>query len=186
MQLLNVILYNNSEAPSSRYLCLLIRKSSCFKPWRRMPLEISALNQNNKRLSRLAIISKHVAADKRKRFGNVWVVFCGGEFSSSVAGFFFFYTCLFLLNATLSLHTVHPLPAGQFTVRISNVVLISMGLFFFFLMLMVDVRWEEPVAWWAPNVWFRWMMLIASDRWWGFCGWRDWSGLSWRGLCILT
>lgn len=32
----------------------------------------------------------------------------------------------------------------------------------------------------------RWMMLIASDRWWGFCGWRDWNGFGWWGLCFLT
>lgn len=79
------------------YLRLLAQKGGCFKPQRRMLLDMSALNQNNKRLSRLAIISEHVAADKRKRFGTVWVDFCQGEFSI----FLCFGTCLFCLNATL-------------------------------------------------------------------------------------
>lgn len=99
VQLLNIILYNDSMALGFSYLSLPVRKSGCFKPQRRMPFKMSALNQN-KRLSRLAIISKHVAADKRKRFGTVWVDFCQGEFSFSIAGSFFC-TCLFLLNATL-------------------------------------------------------------------------------------
>lgn len=123
------------------YPSLLVRKSGCFKPQRRMPFEMSVLNQN-KRLSRLAIISKHVAADKRKRFGTVWVDFCQGEFSFSIAGSFFC-TCLFLLNATLFLHTVCPFPAGLFTLRVTDVVLIS-GLLFF--MLTEDAQWEEPMA----------------------------------------
>ena len=46
-----------------------------------MLLDMSALNQNNKRPSRLAIISEHVAADKRKQFGAVWVDFCQFSFS---------------------------------------------------------------------------------------------------------
>lgn len=90
VQLLNIILYNDSMALGFSYLSLPVRKSGCFKPQRRMPFKMSALNQN-KRLSRLAIISKHVAADKRKRFGTVWVDFCQGEFSFSIAGSFFLY-----------------------------------------------------------------------------------------------
>lgn len=56
-----------------------------------MLLDMSMLNQNNKRLSRLAIISEHVAADKRKRFGTVRADFCQAEFSFSVQGSFFFF-----------------------------------------------------------------------------------------------
>lgn len=106
VHLLSLILYNNNMALGLSYLSLLIQKSGCFKPQRRMLLDMSALNQNNKRLSRLAIISEHVAADKRKQFGTVWVDFCQGEFSFSVPGSFFSGTCLFLLNATLFAHCV--------------------------------------------------------------------------------
>lgn len=89
------------------YLSLRVQKSGCFKPQCRMLLDMSALNQNNKRLSRLAIISEHVAADKRKRFGTVWVDFCQGEFSFSVPGSFFGGgTCLFLPTAAPSAHRV--------------------------------------------------------------------------------
>lgn len=153
MQLLNVILYNNSEALGSWYLRLLIRKSSCFKPWRRMPLEISVLNQNNKRLSRLAIISKHVAADKRKRFGNVWAVFCGGEFSSSFAGSFFYISVYFFWMQPF-LCTLCILSLQDCLLWESAMLCWFRCVFsFFVLLLMVDARWEEPMAWWAPNVW---------------------------------
>lgn len=89
-----------------------------------MLLDMSALNQNNKSLSRLAIISKHVAADKRKRFGTVWVDFCQGEFSFSIPGSIFFSPWyLFILSERNPfLHSVCPFPSR--TVY-SNVVLTS-------------------------------------------------------------
>lgn len=62
------MLYNNDLALGLSYLTLLVQKSGCFKPQWRMPLDMSALNHNNKRLSRLAIISQHVAADEM----NAW------------------------------------------------------------------------------------------------------------------
>lgn len=62
------MLYNNNMALGLSYLSLCVQKSGCFYPQRRMLLAMSGLNQNNKSLSRLAIISEHVAADKRKRF----------------------------------------------------------------------------------------------------------------------
>lgn len=55
-----------------------------------MSSEMSALNQN-KRLSRLAIISLHVAADKRERFGTVWVnLFAMENFLSLLQALCFF------------------------------------------------------------------------------------------------
>lgn len=68
---------------------------------------MSVLNQNNKSLSRLAIISKHVAADKRKRFGTVWVDFCQEDFSSFIPDSFFRYLFIPFENDP-SLHTVSP------------------------------------------------------------------------------
>lgn len=67
-QLLGIILYNNNMALGLSYLSLCVQKSGCFYPQRRMLLAMSGLNQNNKSHSRLAIISEHVAADKRKQF----------------------------------------------------------------------------------------------------------------------
>lgn len=40
--------------------------------------KMSELNQNNKRLSRLAIISEHVAEHRREHFGTVWDDFLAG------------------------------------------------------------------------------------------------------------
>lgn len=102
------------------YLSLLVQKSGCFKPQRRMLLDMSALNQNNKRLSRLAIISEHVAADKRKQFGTVWADFCRGEFSFAVPGSIFFWY-LFIPSEH---DPVCPFPSGLFTLRFNDVVLI--------------------------------------------------------------
>lgn len=88
---------------------------------------MSVLNQNNKSLSRLAIISKHVAADKRKRFGTVWVDFCQEDFSFFIPGFlfFFFLVPVYSLWKWPSLRTVSPFPSGLFTLRASDVMLVS-------------------------------------------------------------
>lgn len=83
---------------------------------------MSVLNQNNKSLSRLAIISKHVAADKRKRFGTVWVDFCQEDFSSFIPDSFFG-TCLFPLKMTP--HCEPLFSSSLFTSRVNDVVLVS-------------------------------------------------------------
>lgn len=88
---------------------------------------MSELNQNNRRLSRLAIISQHVAAHRREHFGTVW-----GDFWH--IGSFFLGTCLFRLNATLH-RTLCPSPSGLFMLFESQRCCVDFGVF---LMLMED------------------------------------------------
>lgn len=90
-----------------------------------MSSEMSALNQN-KRLSRLAIISLHVAADKRKRFGTVWVnLFAKENFLSPLLSVFSY---LFIPSECSVL--VCSFSAGMFTLRVSNIVLMFLGVSF--------------------------------------------------------
>lgn len=96
------IIYNNNTVTSLTYLTLDQQMSGS---WVLGALQMSELNQNNKRLSRLAIISEHVAAHRREHFGTVWVDFWQ-------AGSFFG-TCLFRLNVTLC-HMLCPSPSGLF------------------------------------------------------------------------
>lgn len=102
---------------------------------------MSVLNQNNKSLSRLAIISKHVAADKRKRFGTVWVDFCQEDFSSFIPDSFFRYLFIPFENDP-SLHTVSPCFLQACLLQESTMLCWFRGV----LMLMGDVQWEEPAA----------------------------------------
>lgn len=104
-----------------------------------MLLDMSALNQNNRRLSRLAIIS------------NMWLQTKGNRLSwflpkeTFLSFFFFFCTCLFPFSP-LFLHTAFFLQ-GCLLLESTQLHWLQAVL-----MLMEDVRREELMAWWAPNV----------------------------------
>lgn len=110
---------------------------------------MSELNQNNRRLSRLAIISQHVAAHTREHFGTVW-----GDFWR--IGSFFLGTCLFRLNATL--HRTLSFPFRAVYALWKSTMLCWFRCVF-------DANGGCSGPWWAPNVALK--MLIAFDRWWG-------------------
>lgn len=85
---------------------------------------MSELNQNNRRLSRLAIISKHVAAHRREHFGTVWDDFWRTSSFFSVP----------VYSATLH-RTLCPSPLGMFMLFERQRCCVDFGVF---LMLMED------------------------------------------------
>lgn len=126
-----------------------------------MPFDMSALNQNNKSLLRLATISEHVAADKR--FGSVWVTFLAKEnfHSPSQALFFFFFSFL--------------VPVYSVWIQFCRLCVLSLQgcllnwestmscWFRGVLMLMEDVQWEEPELDEIQMSKRLWKMLFAPE-----------------------
>lgn len=150
-QRFDIILNNHNTVPSLTYLSL---DSQMSGSWALGALQMSELKQNNKRLSRLAIISKHVAAHRREHFGTVWVDFWR-------AGSFFG-TCLFCPNVTLR-HMLSPAPSGVFILFESQRCCVDFGVYIFF----SYANGGCSVTWWGPNVALK--MLITFDRWWELC-----------------
>lgn len=150
-QRFDIILNNHNTVPSLTYLSLDEQMSGS---WALGALQMSGLKQNNKRLSRLAIISKHVAAHRREHFGTVWVDFWR-------AGSFFG-TCLFCPNVTLH-YMLCPAPSGVFILFESQRCCVDFGVYIFF----SYANGGCSVTWWGPNVTLK--MLITFDRWWELC-----------------
>lgn len=170
--LLNVMLYNDNLVLGSSCLSFLVQNSSRFKPERRMLLRhVGAPQQQQEAFTS----GNHLRTcgcrqSKAKQFGTVWVDFYQVEFSFRIPGSFFWVPVYSFWMPPLLPVCVSP----SF-----RPVYWEMSCWFRGVLMLME---EEPAL--DELQMFRrgWKMLIASDRWWGFWGRGDRTGLGWRRL----